>query len=134
MGINGEERPFRHPFLQTWALSVGEFTCILIFLAWNAFKRNHSKSYEVNDDDKVEESNSQQGFSPLLFLPPAILHLTSRCLGYLSLTLTTASSYQMLAGSNLVFTCIFSSYCCFVPICWHFVHFSHFGPASAPRT
>ena len=36
------------------------------------------------------------------------MHLISRCLGYLALTLTAASSYQMISGCLFIFAAIFS--------------------------
>ena len=102
-GRNGTETVFKHPFLQCWGLSVGEFACILIFLIWNSIK-DHISDEEIQEATKKPKSS----FSPFLFLPAAILHLTSRSLIFLALTFTTASSFQMLSGSNIIFTCVLS--------------------------
>ena len=79
---SSDERLFRHPFLQTWGLSVGEFACILIFLPWNAYKNRKSKV----EDETVKKPVK---FNPLIFLPAAIMHCSSRGLAFLSLTFTT---------------------------------------------
>ena len=99
-GKEGKSHIFKHPFLQTWGISVGEFSCILLKLAWNLIKNRSSYS--------ETENNNQIDYSCFLFLPTAILHQGSRCLIYMSLIFTTASSYQFLSGSTLIFTCIFS--------------------------
>ena len=99
-GKEGKNHIFKHPFLQTWGISVGEFSCILLILAWSLIKNRNC----LNET----ENNNQLDYSYFLFLPTAILHQGSRCLIYMSLIFTTASSYQFLSGSTLIFTCIFS--------------------------
>ena len=99
-GKEGKNHIFKHPFLQTWGISVGEFSCILAISTWSLIK-NRSSNNEA-------ENNNQLNYSYFLFLPTAILHQSSRCLIYMSLIFTTASSYQFLSGSTLIFTCIFS--------------------------
>ena len=61
-------------------------------------------------NDKILPKTSQETpkFSIFIFLPAAIMHLTSRCLVFLALNFTTASSFQMLSGANLIFTCLLS--------------------------
>ena len=101
-GKNGTTHIFRHPFLQTWGLSFGEFTCILISIAWSLFKTRNS------NDESETATNNELEFSPFIFLPAAIFHQTSRCFISMALVFTTASSFQILSGSNLIFACIFS--------------------------
>jgi len=123
VGIDGEERYFHHPFLQAWGLSIGEFICILIYFAFNYLRKsttldNEEEKQNLNEknesqkkEENIEERNEspkKKSFSPFLFVPPAIMHLISRSLGYMALTLTSASSYQIISGSNLIFVCILS--------------------------
>ena len=62
--------------------------------------------------DEAENAKSQAKeeirFNPFIFLPAAILHQGSRCLVFMALIFTTASSYQILSGSLVIFTCILS--------------------------
>ena len=102
-GRNGTVTIFRHPFLQTWGLSVGEFGCLFIFFLWNSVK-DHPLDKDI---DEVTKPKTQK-FSAFIFLPASIMHVTFRCFIFLSLTFTTPGSYQMLAGTILVFTCILS--------------------------
>ena len=105
-GRNGTVTIFRHPFLQTWGLSAGEFSCLFIFFLWNSVKDHFcDKKMEENDPKKPKKT---QKFNPFIFLPASIMHVTFRCFIFLSLTFTTPGSYQMLAGTILVFTCILS--------------------------
>ena len=99
-GKEGKNHIFKHPFLQTWGISVGEFSCILAISTWSLIKNRNCHN--------ETENNNQLDHSYFLFLPTAILHQGSRCLIYMSLIFTTASSYQFLSGSTLIFTCIFS--------------------------
>ena len=100
-GTNGTIKLFKHPFLQCWGLTLGEFSCMIIFFTGNILKR------KCKSESDAEEQNRSL-FSPFVFLPPSILHVTSRCFSYIALTLTTASSFQILCGCNLIFTCILS--------------------------
>ena len=102
-GKDGKIHIFRHPFLQTWGLSVGEFACIFLTFAWNAFKNRHNQS-STEEKDTKEPSK----FSTFIFLPAAIFHQGSRCLIFMALIFTTASSFQILSGSNLIFACLFA--------------------------
>ena len=97
-GIDGTTRKFQHPVLQCWGLSLGEASCILLLLAYYALRK------QPDPQEKAEK----RSFNPLLFIPAAILHLTSRVLCFLGLILTSASSFQMLSISNLIFTCLLS--------------------------
>lgn len=100
-GRDGEEREFKHPVLQCWGLSVGEAGCILLFLAVNLCKEQRQRGKETEVKEKTP-------FNIFLFVPPAVLHLTSRIFTFIALTLTTASSFEMLTGTNLIFVSILS--------------------------
>ena len=101
---------------------LGEFLCLLAFkFIWysTAQYRIERMTYEgdtssllvrywpirINKDIRLVEG--RQEFTPLIFWAASILDLSSTCLSYLALNLTTASSFQMLRGSVMVFTAIF---------------------------
>ena len=75
---------------------------IKMLVIWNVINIHAKKVI------KTSTNIPKKSFSPFLFLPASIMHLTSRCLIFLALNFTTASSFQMLSGSNLIFTCILS--------------------------
>ena len=126
-GKNGKSHIFRHPFLQTWGLSVGEFACIFITLVWNLWKgqgtKNDQNDTTTENNNKVKDTKTQSKeeleFSPFIFLPAAIFHQGSRCLIFMALIFTTASSYQILSGSNLIFACILSKIFLKKVLPWH---------------
>ena len=98
-GRDGEEREFKHPVLQCWGLSVGEAGCILLFLAINFCKEQRQRGKETEVKEKTP-------FNIFLFVPPAVLHLTSRIFTFIALTPPHASSFEMLTGTNLIFVSI----------------------------
>ena len=126
-GKNGKNHIFRHPFLQTWGLSLGEFACFFITIGWNFWKGRATKNDEndstTENNNEVKDAKTQSkeelAFSPFIFLPAAIFHQGSRCLIFMALIFTTASSYQILSGSNLIFACIFSKIFLKKVLPWH---------------
>ncbi|XP_040455257.1 solute carrier family 35 member F6 [Falco naumanni] len=98
-GCSGtEEHGFQHPFLQAVGMFLGEFSCLGVFylLLWR-------------DRFRPEPSMApSQPFSPLLFLPPALCDMTGTSIMYVALNMTSASSFQMLRGSVIIFTGLLS--------------------------
>ncbi|NXY88614.1 S35F6 protein, partial [Alcedo cyanopectus] len=93
-----EEHRFQHPFLQAVGMFLGEFSCLGVFylLVWR-------------DRRRPEPSMAQsQPFNPLLFLPPALCDMTGTSIMYVALNMTSASSFQMLRGSVIIFTGLLS--------------------------
>ncbi|NWT49151.1 S35F6 protein, partial [Chroicocephalus maculipennis] len=117
-----EEHSFQHPFLQVSVpvpgqdgscrqghpphpplpqavgMFLGEFSCLGVFylLVWR-------------DRRRPEPSMApSQPFSPLLFLPPALCDMTGTSIMYVALNMTSASSFQMLRGSVIIFTGLLS--------------------------
>lgn len=102
---NGEIQPFRHPFLQACGMFLGEMLCMLAFwiVRWRASRAPQSAYPPVDD------SNAPRKFNPLIFLPPALCDMTATSCQYIGLTLTYASSFQMLRGAVIIFTGILST-------------------------
>ena len=108
---DGTLKVFRHPFLQTWGMFIGEVGCMIVFLLdrWRRkSKRDNiiAKGLTPHHDEVLDA----QAFSPWLFCPPAILDLISTCVSYLGLTLTFTSSYQILRGFAIIFTALLSQF------------------------
>ncbi|NWS78970.1 S35F6 protein, partial [Crotophaga sulcirostris] len=99
VGCSGtEEHGFQHPFLQAVGMFLGEFSCLGVFylLVWR-------------DRWRPEPTMApSQPFSPLLFLPPALCDMTGTSIMYVALNMTSASSFQMLRGSVIIFTGLLS--------------------------
>lgn len=116
--VDGKQRGFDHPFLQACGMFLGEMMCMLAFylLRWHrrrklrlAVPSGNEEGLDnappaAEDDPVLRERN----FSPLIFLPPALCDMTATSVQYLALTLTYASSFQMLRGAVIIFTGLFS--------------------------
>ena len=134
----GIERNFKHPFLQTAGKFAGEFVCLLLFylifliekLMFSPiskpnqnFKNVSGPKDDFNPKEHLEENNlknknetnngdelsSKLGWkkSWILFFP-ALCDILASTVLYIGLSLTKASSYQMLRGSVIIFTGLLS--------------------------
>lgn len=101
---------------------LGEFLCLLAFKAvWYSTARYRISQmtykgdtssplvrfWPINVSSDTRLVVGEQVFNPLIFWIPALLDMSSTCLSYFALNLTTASSFQMLRGSVMVFTALF---------------------------
>eukprot|EP00164_Ancoracysta_twista_P005136 GFYU01007002.1.p1 GENE.GFYU01007002.1~~GFYU01007002.1.p1 ORF type:complete len:401 (-),score=118.10 GFYU01007002.1:293-1495(-) len=99
-GINNSPpHVFNHPFFQASGMFLGEFLCFVAFkyAVWNV-KRTGGDLTPLQ----------AKPFNPIIFLLPACCDMTGTSLMYLGLTMTYASVFQMLRGSVVIFTAIFS--------------------------
>ena len=65
-----------------------------------------NRSIQIDDaDSKVAPGDNQETsqYSILLFYAPALCDVTATSIMYIALTLTSASSFQMLRGSIMIF-------------------------------
>jgi hypothetical protein len=101
---------------------IGEFFCLLAFkFMWYStaryridkmtYKGDSSSAivrfWPIRINKDIHLVDGEQEFNPLIFWIAAILDMLSTCLGYFALILTTASAFQMLRGSVMVFTALF---------------------------
>jgi len=104
VGRDGVNRPFNHPFLQAVGMFFGEFTCLIAFkISYFYYKR---KNY--NEDEMPASIAGSRDYSPWIFLPPALCDMTATSMMYIGLSLTYASSFQMLRGALIIFTGLLS--------------------------
>jgi len=104
IGSDGQSRQFNHPFVQACSMFIGEMLCLLAFkLLYFYYWRKHDGSH---DEMKLVKGN--RSFNPLVLLPPAMCDMVATSVMYIGLTLTYASSFQMLRGAVIVFVGIFS--------------------------
>lgn len=101
---------FNHPFLQATVMFLGESLCIIVFIATIIYSRHtHSKVFDLKPSLESEvKKEEDKSYSPFLLLPPALCDVTATSVMYIALTLTSASSFQMLRGSIMIFVGIFS--------------------------
>jgi len=97
----GEFVEFNHPIFQANVMMLGEMLCMLVYLIYIFCNRNKLEETEDTEKDKPKPN-------PFLFLPPALCDVTATSMMYVGLNLTSASQFQMLRGSIMVFVGILS--------------------------
>ena len=122
--------PFNHPFFQAALMFLGESLCLLVFNARRTFfpKRDPAAAADANTPllDGTAAPNEPRrrplrgkkrkhgggdgsaSWSAVIFLLPACCDMTGTSLMYVGLNLTSASVFQMLRGSVVLFTGAFS--------------------------
>jgi len=112
--IQVKGRLFNHPFFQSLCMFIGEFLCIIVYFTTFYIKKRiwarqnfQGQSGAVFDINESEEPKIPK-FNPLVFLPPACCDVIGTSIMYIGLNLTTASSFQMLRGSVIIFTGLLS--------------------------
>lgn len=98
---NGIVSSFEHPFFQTLVMFLGETLCLGVvrLLVW----RKRLTGVELKPG--VDYSDS---IHPIWFVIPAIADFTASTTCNVALTMTSASVYQMLRGSTVLFIAVFS--------------------------
>jgi len=99
----GNESAFNHPFFQADGMFIGEFTCMIAFYLLRMCRRLFNQTGPSN-----VAPSSHKKFPPYIFWLPALCDMLGTSTMYLGLTLTYASSFQMLRGSVIVFTGLLS--------------------------
>ncbi|CAL8317844.1 unnamed protein product [Merluccius merluccius] len=98
-GCHGDpEHEFSHPFVQAVGMFLGEFSCLVVFHILLCHDRRRPQP----------SVNPGQSFNPLLFFAPAMCDMTATSIMYVALSMTSASSFQMLRGAVIIFTGLLS--------------------------
>ncbi|NXL20980.1 S35F6 protein, partial [Setophaga kirtlandii] len=106
-GCDGtEEHKFQHPFLQAAGMFLGEFSCLPVFYLLRL--RDRRRADRDRDRDRERDPAPSRPFNALLFLPPALCDMAGTSIMYVALNMTSASSFQMLRGSLIIFTGLLS--------------------------
>jgi drug/metabolite transporter (DMT)-like permease len=97
----GKSTNFNHPFVQAAGMFIGEASCIVVYFitTWWARRQAAAKGEVIKPAPK---------FNNFLLAIPATCDLLGTSAMYIGLGLTDASVFQMLRGSVVVFTAIFS--------------------------
>lgn len=86
--------PFNHPFVMAGAMFIGEIAC----LGW------HTGEQACRRLRRRKQHPAALSVPKYVFALPAFCDIAGTSVMYLGLTLTSASSYQMLRGSVIIFT------------------------------
>ncbi|KAI1301309.1 Solute carrier family 35 member F6 [Halotydeus destructor] len=103
MGRDGSVREFKHPFVQAASMFGGEALCLIIHKVLMCYY----SSKNVAEDD-LPTLVKGKSCNPFLFMIPGMFDMVGTSVMYIGLTMTYASSYQMLRGAVIIFTGIFS--------------------------
>ena len=119
----GKLVPFNHPFLQACGMFLGKLLCMVAFYVVKWYRKKHSEqraaiSSGIEDDKQRLEDNQEDDsegpqstpYNPLIFWPLALCEMTTASIQHIALTLTYASSFQMLRGAAIFFTGILSTF------------------------
>merc|ERR1712088_606631 len=98
--VDGTMKHFNHPFLQACGMFLGEMLCMVAFWVSACWRRRRTEGSPYAD---IGGEEAPRPFSPLVFLPPALCDMTATSVQYIGLTLTYASSFQMLRGAVIIF-------------------------------
>ncbi|KHJ43930.1 hypothetical protein D918_05983 [Trichuris suis] len=96
-------RPFSHPFLQSLCMFIGEFSCLPTFLLIKYIRNRRRRSVDfASDETQLDASlDERPKFNVLIFLPATLCDMTATSIMYVGLTMTNASSFQMLRACLL---------------------------------
>lgn len=94
----GNTVQFNHPFVQAAFMFLGELSNLIPFFIMRYRQRTAGKEVE----------GTKKKFNLMLLAIPALCDMTATSTMYVGLSLTDASIFQMLRGSVVVFTAIFS--------------------------
>lgn len=104
IGEDGKIRKFNHPFVEASFMFLGESLCLIVYkiCCWY-LNRKSDGSIETNP-----LTRGNRDINPTILIIPALCDVVATSLRYIGLTMTYASSFQMLRGAVIVFTGILS--------------------------
>ncbi|KAG6794651.1 solute carrier family 35 member F6 [Apis mellifera caucasica] len=103
-GEDNQPRHFNHPFMQSAFMFIGEMMCFIVFKILYHY-------YNYRGDNSLDNNPLTKGshiFNPFILLIPALCDTCATSIMYIGLTMTYASSFQMLRGAAIIFTAILS--------------------------
>ena len=107
-GWHGEVHVFKHPWFQTLIMFTGEFLCIFGFLFQrHSYRKKVAAGLVAKDENQKGGNMDAKVFQPILAIP-TILDLLGTTFGGIGLVYCSASVWQMLRGSIIIFTGILS--------------------------
>jgi len=109
---------FDHPFVQSLTMFIGEFACLFAFHLIMFINKARGRAPEpekvVAAADEVQPPawcfKRDSPFSFMVFALPALCDSVATTTMYIGLTMTYASSFQMLRGAVVIFTGILSKF------------------------
>ncbi|KAH3767125.1 solute carrier family 35 member F6 [Pelomyxa schiedti] len=104
-GYNGDVHYFAHPWFQTLVMFTGEFLCLIGIV----IQRHQQRVKQLTETPLVHFKHKDRIFQLILIIP-TLLDLLGTSLGGIGLVYVSASVWQMLRGSIIIFTGILSKF------------------------
>ena len=111
--------PFNHPFVMSGCMFCGEIMCLVWHNCQAAFRQRRRRMLGLEVSGPSGGATGQAGgdrqaredaaVPKHIFALPALCDILGTSVMYVGLTLTTASTYQMLRGSVIIFTGVLSA-------------------------
>jgi len=94
-GIDGEDRYFRHPYIQAMFMMAGETFCMAAYLIHKCITSRNSKG-EQGDGGELP-------MNPLILFPASFMDLVGTALGYMGLAFSQdGGTFQMLRATAMI--------------------------------
>jgi len=107
----GEYKEFNHPIFQANIMMMGEMLCMVAYIFYmnccSSTPSTNTEDKEVVDELKPK-TFLQKVKHQLIFLPPALCDVVATSMMYVGLNMTSASQFQMLRGSIMIFVGLLS--------------------------
>ena len=88
---------------------LGEMLCMLAYIVYTkCCQGTKDETKDETKEDAKDEAKETPTPKWYIFLPPALCDVVATTMMYVSLTMTSASQFQMLRGSIMIFVGIFS--------------------------
>eukprot|EP00164_Ancoracysta_twista_P002055 GFYU01002707.1.p1 GENE.GFYU01002707.1~~GFYU01002707.1.p1 ORF type:complete len:403 (-),score=130.55 GFYU01002707.1:286-1494(-) len=113
-GVDGDVHKFSKPWFQTVIMFSGELVCLLwLYVSFWIYqyrvrRQSTAQTSLLSDASTIKEVKINNEISPFLLLIPACCDLLGTTLAGIGLLYTYASVWQMLRGSIIVFSGVFS--------------------------
>lgn len=103
-GEDGQTRKFNHPFVEASFMFLGETLCLIVYkiCCWYLNRKSDGSI------DRNPLTRGNRDVNPIILMIPALCDVIATSMRYIGLTMTYASSFQMLRGAVIVFTGILS--------------------------
>lgn len=121
-GRKGDTHVFKKPWFQTEAMFIGMFGCLFVYEGMNLYKylkrRNSPEGQRLLDDTKPSVNASASGAKKappkwkqyVLVIAPAMCDMVATSAMNIGLVWISASVWQMLRGSMVIFSALFSKF------------------------
>ena len=104
-----KNRQFYHPFVQAFAMTIGQFLWFIVYYIYEYYQISKYGSYDnIPEVVMAKEEGLETKINAFLLIIPSFFDLWENTLLFISLTIMSASVFQMLQGVSVLITALFS--------------------------